>query len=61
MENALRTSFWAVADFMRVDPVIASGPVSTQTKVSAHTHSGALGFDDTSAVSSVGGDGPLGG
>ena len=50
VENEFNTSFWAVADFNRVDPAIASGPVSTLSSVSTRGASGPIGFDVISAV-----------
>src|SRR5439155_4153024 len=44
VENALSTSFWAVAAFIRVDPVTTSGPVSTPTNTSTSPAAGACGL-----------------
>ena len=48
--EAVRTSFCAVAAFIRVEPAMASGPVSAQTCTSASVASGAAGLAETSAV-----------
>nr|WP_245935149.1 hypothetical protein [Acidipropionibacterium virtanenii] len=50
VEMALRTIFWAVPDFIRVDPVTASGPVSGRIATSANPASGACGLVEMSTV-----------
>src|SRR5690625_199234 len=50
VEKLWRTSFWAVADFIRVEPVSASGPVSATTATSTPSSSRERGLEVTSAV-----------
>ena len=50
VENELRTSFCAVPALSRVDPVSASGPVRTASRMSARTASSASGLAVTRAV-----------
>jgi hypothetical protein len=50
VDSALRISFWAVPAFIRVEPVMTSGPVSTATWMSAAGPSGASGLAEISTV-----------
>ena len=51
VDSALSTIFCAVAAFSRVEPAMASGPVSTSTPCWASAASGAAGLLLTSTVS----------
>ncbi len=46
----LRIIFWALADFMRVEPEMTSGPTSAMMVVSATSESGVLRLQVTAAV-----------
>ncbi len=50
VEKVFSTIFWAVPAFMRVDPVMASGPVFTRIGTSAFGARAAKGLDASSTV-----------
>ncbi len=50
VEKAVSTSFCAVPAFIRVDPAMTSGPVSTVTRMSTSSPTVTRGLHDTSAV-----------